>query len=77
MTPARLAWCMAALGISERTLARLLDLRRATVRGWLTGSPIPPNVAEWLERRVADPPPRATARPAAPQTIGADHGKAA
>lgn len=63
MTPARLDQCLGALDWGAKTLARLLDVPRSTVRGWQAGrSPVPASVAAWLETlaRVHEknPPPR-------------------
>lgn len=50
MTPARLAACLASLDWGANTLATQLALPRSTVRGWLAGrSPVPENVARWLD----------------------------
>lgn len=67
MTPATLRTTLATLGWTIRGLARLLGRAEGTVGNWTrTGYSVPPEVAEWLRRRVAvheamlrdDPPPR-------------------
>ena len=67
MTPAELRATLAALGWTTRGLARFLGRPEPSVLNWLRPNySIPPDVAAWLERRVAahtramqdDPPPR-------------------
>jgi transcriptional regulator with XRE-family HTH domain len=62
MRPERLRECLDALGWSARHLAALTCRQNTTVRRWLRGAAIPPEIAEWLESRVRaaerTPPPR-------------------
>jgi hypothetical protein len=62
LSPARLAECLAALGWSSRYLAIVLSRDPRQIRRWLKGTPIPWQIAEWLESRVRaaerTPPPR-------------------
>lgn len=72
MTPPRLRECLATLGISARSLARLTGYPEGA--GWLVGRyAVPLDVALWLERAVerhhADPPPVPMARLAEPETV--------
>jgi hypothetical protein len=60
MTPTRYRECLAALGLSQRGLAPLLDCSDRLTRAWATGAvAIPGPVAEWLEawvrHRLAEP----------------------
>ena len=66
MTPTRLRECLAVLGWSQRTLAKLTQRDDSLVRRWADGDrPVPETVAAWLERMAAamqallaaDPPP--------------------
>ena len=66
MTPTRLRECLATLGWSQRTLAKLTQRDDSLVRRWADGDrPVPEAVAAWLERMAAgmqalltsDPPP--------------------
>lgn len=62
MTPARLRELLPPLGLTERGLARLTGYSHGAVKNWLTGrARVPPEIAAWLERRAADPPPRRAA----------------
>lgn len=69
MTPATLAATLAELHWTTGDLAALLGCHRDRVRNWIREDVtyhVPPDVAAWLERRVAlhkqamqdDPPPR-------------------
>jgi hypothetical protein len=63
MTPARLAYILALLGMTERGLARHVGWSPGAVRNWATGkAAVPARVAAWLERHegywLRDPPPR-------------------
>lgn len=53
MTPDRLRECLAALGWTQRGLARLLERQEGTVRQWARAAvQIPDDVAGWLEIRA-------------------------
>jgi hypothetical protein len=52
-----------AAGVSRRWLAAQTGRTRSAVDRWCDGSAQPPpEVVEWLRRRVADPPPRLARR---------------
>jgi hypothetical protein len=54
MTPARLRECLAALGLSQGGLARLLKCDDRVVSRWATGqNEIPRGIGRWLEDWVA------------------------
>ena len=54
MSSHRLLICLAALGWTVRELARRVDRHRTTVMRWADGqSPVPDDVAAWLETLVA------------------------
>ena len=54
MSSYRLLVCLAILGWSERELARRADRQQTTVVRWVKGlSPVPDEVAMWLETLVA------------------------
>jgi hypothetical protein len=56
------AWLRAA-GVSRRWLAVHTGRTRSAVDRWCDGTARPPaEVVAWLERRVADPPPRLARR---------------
>lgn len=66
MTPAKLKAALATLGWTTGGLARFLGCSHDRVRNWIRPDyRVPPDVAAWLERRVAlheqamrdDPPP--------------------
>lgn len=62
MTRAEYLDTLAALGMSARSLARVLRRPEGSVGNWSKpGYTVPPDVAEWLNRRLAcmraDPPP--------------------
>ena len=68
MTPAALRQTLATLGWTIRGLARILRRPEGTVSNWTRANySVPPDVAAWLQRRVAaheqamrdDPPPGA------------------
>ena len=74
MTPDRLRELLAALGWSQRGLARLVGRDQSLVRRWCDGErPVPVEVGAWLERMAAcvagmlaaDPPPQPTRGPRA------------
>lgn len=51
MTPAEFSAALAAIGWSERYLARQLACDKKLVQRWSGGSaPIPPPIARWLDR---------------------------
>lgn len=57
MTHDRLSACLDILGWSQRHLADRLDIQVGRVRRWASPpgrrhTPVPPAVAEWIERRV-------------------------
>jgi ribosome-binding protein aMBF1 (putative translation factor) len=63
MTGADLTFALAAIGWSQRELARWVGVPESRVRRWARGTiPVPEVVAEWLqlaaEWHVANPPPR-------------------
>jgi hypothetical protein len=63
LTPADLRAALAAIGWSERQLARATGYSPGAVRIWLAArAAVPPAVAEWLGRAVqwmqANPPPQ-------------------
>ena len=54
MSSYRLLVCLAILGWSERELARRADRHQTTIVRWVRGlSPVPGEVAAWLETLVA------------------------
>jgi plasmid maintenance system antidote protein VapI len=54
MTPTHLSAALSTLGWRGADLARRLGCHRCTVVAWLNGElKIPPDVAAWLEQRVA------------------------
>lgn len=54
MSSYRLLVCLIILGWSERDLARRTDRRQTTIVRWVKGlSPVPGEVAAWLEVLVA------------------------
>ena len=54
MSSYRLLVCLAILGWSERELARRADRHQTTIVRWVKGlSPVPDEVAAWLETLVA------------------------
>lgn len=64
MSPHRLLVCLAVIGWPERELARRTGRLQTTVRRWTGGrSPVPPDVAAWVETLAAfhraNPAPRA------------------
>ena len=51
MTAARFREILAALDMSQRGLARMINCREGTVRYWARGDGrVPAEVADWLER---------------------------
>lgn len=53
---------LTAAGVSRPWLARHVGLSRTMVDRWCAGQSEPPTeVVAWLERRLADPPPRRAA----------------
>lgn len=63
MTPTRLRECLHALDWSQRGLAAIVHYNERQARRWASGdSPIPHEIADWLERAeawmLANPPPR-------------------
>jgi plasmid maintenance system antidote protein VapI len=66
MTPDRLRECLAALRWSQRGAAEILGMDPRQMRRMCAGSPIPPALADWLERAAQwheqnPPPPRKSA----------------
>lgn len=62
MTPAELRATLDHLGWSARQLGEMLEMHPKTPQHWLLGrAAVPPDVADWLQRRAAclraDPPP--------------------
>jgi hypothetical protein len=64
MTPKRYQECLGLLRLSQRGLAPLVGCSSSLARHWGTGvQPVPPLIAEWLEKCVAhrhrhpEPPP--------------------
>ena len=54
MSSYRLLVCLAILGWSERELARRADRQQTTIVRWIKGlSPVPGEMATWLETLVA------------------------
>lgn len=54
MSPHRLLVCLAVIGWPERELARRTGRLQTTVRRWTSGrSPVPPDVAAWVEMLAA------------------------
>lgn len=54
MSPRRLLVCLAVIGWPERELARRTGRLQTTVRRWTGGrSPVPPDVAAWVEALAA------------------------
>jgi len=53
MTPTRMRECLAALGLSQRGLASVLNCQERLVRAWAAGKiEIPELVVDWLELSV-------------------------
>lgn len=56
MTPEAFTAALAALGLSQARLARILDLSRGTPNRWATGAlPVPSSVALLLAAWTANP----------------------
>jgi hypothetical protein len=63
MPAADFAPLLRAAGVSRRWLAARTGRTRSAVDRWCDGTARPPaEVVAWLERRVADPPPRLARR---------------
>jgi len=52
VSPARFRQCLDALGWSARYVAQITLRDERQVRRWLKGTPIPWQIAEWIESRV-------------------------
>ena len=73
MTPAAFRAAVERLGWSYRGLADMVQIDERQVRRWAAGNAIPPHIAAWIERAVAELAPLQAAIDSAEAAIRAWH----